>query len=99
MEDGASCFAFLWFVVCVTGLFTVPFRVTGYVLRTLLFLDFFYTIYLKLERVTSNQGSVLDTKPSHKLCTKRRTQSTVLSTSLGKTFFAWRFILNENILF
>ena len=24
---------------------------------------------------------------------------TVLSTSLGKTFFAWRFILNENILF
>ena len=25
--------------------------------------------------------------------------STVLSTSLGKTFFAWRFILNENILF
>ena len=26
-------------------------------------------------------------------------QSTVLSTSLGKTFFAWRFILNENILF
>ena len=26
-------------------------------------------------------------------------QITVLSTSLGKTFFAWRFILNENILF
>ena len=25
--------------------------------------------------------------------------STVLSTTLGKTFFAWRFILNENILF
>ena len=25
--------------------------------------------------------------------------ATVLSTSLGKTFFAWRFILNENILF
>ena len=25
--------------------------------------------------------------------------STVLSTSLGKTFVAWRFILNENILF
>ena len=25
--------------------------------------------------------------------------TTVLSTSLGKTFFAWRFILNENILF
>ena len=25
--------------------------------------------------------------------------STVLSTSLGKTFLAWRFILNENILF
>ena len=24
---------------------------------------------------------------------------TVLSTSLGKTFFAWHFILNENILF
>ena len=24
---------------------------------------------------------------------------TVLSTSLGKTFLAWRFILNENILF
>ena len=24
---------------------------------------------------------------------------TVLSTCLGKTFFAWRFILNENILF
>ena len=24
---------------------------------------------------------------------------TVLSTSLGKMFFAWRFILNENILF
>ena len=24
---------------------------------------------------------------------------TVLSTSLGKKFFAWRFILNENILF
>ena len=24
--------------------------------------------------------------------------NTVLSTSLGKTFFAWRFILNENIL-
>ena len=24
--------------------------------------------------------------------------STVLSTSLGKTFFAWRFILNENVL-
>ena len=24
---------------------------------------------------------------------------TVLSTSLGKTFFAWSFILNENILF
>ena len=24
---------------------------------------------------------------------------TVLSTSLGKTFFAWRFILNENLLF
>ena len=24
---------------------------------------------------------------------------TVLSTSLGKTFFAWRFILNKNILF
>ena len=24
---------------------------------------------------------------------------TVLSTSFGKTFFAWRFILNENILF
>ena len=28
-----------------------------------------------------------------------RSTSTVLSTSLGKTFFAWRFILNENILF
>ena len=26
------------------------------------------------------------------------TLTTVLSTSLGKTFFAWRFILNENIL-
>ena len=26
-------------------------------------------------------------------------QSTVLSTSLEKTFFAWRFILNENLLF
>ena len=25
--------------------------------------------------------------------------STVLSTSLGKTFFVWRFILNENTLF
>ena len=25
--------------------------------------------------------------------------TTILSTSLGKTFFAWRFILNENILF
>ena len=25
--------------------------------------------------------------------------STVLSTSLGKTFFAWCFILNKNILF
>ena len=25
--------------------------------------------------------------------------ATVLSTSLGKTFFAWHFILNENILF
>ena len=25
--------------------------------------------------------------------------TTVLSTSLGKTFFAWRFILNENSLF
>ena len=25
--------------------------------------------------------------------------TTVLSTSLGKTFFAWRFTLNENILF
>ena len=25
--------------------------------------------------------------------------STVLLTSLGKTFFAWRFIINENILF
>ena len=24
---------------------------------------------------------------------------TVFLTSLGKTFFAWRFILNENILF
>ena len=24
---------------------------------------------------------------------------TVLSTPLGKTFFAWRFILHENILF
>ena len=24
---------------------------------------------------------------------------TLLSTSLGNTFFAWRFILNENILF
>ena len=29
----------------------------------------------------------------------RRFLATVLSTSLGKTFFAWRFILNENILF
>ena len=28
-----------------------------------------------------------------------REVSTVLSTSLGKTFFAWRFILNKNILF
>ena len=28
-----------------------------------------------------------------------RWQSTVLSTSLGKPFFAWCFILNENILF
>ena len=27
------------------------------------------------------------------------TITTVLLTSLGKTFFAWRFILNENILF
>ena len=26
-------------------------------------------------------------------------QSTVLSTSHGKNFFAWSFILNENILF
>ena len=25
--------------------------------------------------------------------------TTVLLTSLGKTFFAWRFILNENSLF
>ena len=25
--------------------------------------------------------------------------TTVLSASLGKTFFAWRFILNENLLF
>ena len=25
--------------------------------------------------------------------------TTVLSTSLGKVFFAWRFIFNENILF
>ena len=28
-----------------------------------------------------------------------RLRITVLSTSLGKTFFAWRFILIENILF
>ena len=28
-----------------------------------------------------------------------RLAPTVLSTSLGKTFFAWRFVLNENILF
>ena len=28
-----------------------------------------------------------------------QTKTTVLSTSLRKTFFAWRFILNENILF
>ena len=26
-------------------------------------------------------------------------KTSFLSTSLGKTFFAWRFILNENILF
>ena len=25
--------------------------------------------------------------------------ATVLSTSLGKTFFAWRFILNDDILY
>ena len=31
------------------------------------------------------------------VCIRRLT--TVLSTSSGKTFFAWRFILNENILF
>ena len=33
--------------------------------------------------------------PNH----KPEIRTTVLSTSLGKTFFAWRFILNENILF
>ena len=32
-------------------------------------------------------------------CMYARDIITVLSTSLGKTFFAWRFILNENILF
>ena len=31
--------------------------------------------------------------------TKGWTHATVLSISLGKTIFAWRFILNENILF
>ena len=31
--------------------------------------------------------------------TKGWTHATVLSTSLGKTIFAWRFIWNENILF
>ena len=29
----------------------------------------------------------------------KRNRTIVLSTFLGKTFFAWRFILNENILF
>ena len=33
------------------------------------------------------------------MCLLGRCITTVLSTSLGKTFFAWRFILNENILF
>ena len=38
---------------------------------------------------------------SQKLCLGKSggKSPTVLSTSLGKTFFAWRFILNENILF
>ena len=38
----------------------------------------------------------------HTLCRLKNPtviQITVLSTSFGKTFFAWRFILNENILF
>ena len=33
------------------------------------------------------------------MCSKMADETTVLSTSLGKTFFAWRFILNENLLF
>ena len=37
-----------------------------------------------------------ETKPNFPFSTARQY---VLSTSLGKTFFAWRFILNVNILF
>ena len=37
-------------------------------------------------------------KKNKKMTTKRTSCTTILSTSLGKTAFAWHFISNENIL-
>ena len=53
--------------------------------------EIFSTDSLSLPLIQEGQLSV----SGERLCRS----TTVLSTSLGKTFFAWRFILNENILF
>ena len=50
---------------------------------------FFYFSFCSKNRLDIFVGVFID----------RIQESTVLSTSLGKTFFAWRFISNENILF
>ena len=46
--------------------------------------------------VVQLEVAVTSFHPLLNICYKKYDFTTLLSTSLGKMFFAWRFILNEN---
>ena len=59
-----------------------------------------HILMLELIKMYSSCRSAVDMgKLFPWMITYKVTETTILSTSLGKTFFAWRFILNKNILF
>ena len=67
----------------------------GMVLSTNTFVNYGVILHQKLKKINKLINKIkitIFTYPIYFL-------PTVLSTSLGKTFFAWRFISNENILF
>ena len=60
-----------------------------------------FSIYLnrRMLVIFGSKDYITGSKTADSVLLNMFVNTTVLSTSLGKTFFAWRFILNENILF